>query len=86
MLTIHKFPIPYLDDFTLQLPVDAKPLCVMNQLGAPQMWVLLNPSAPTTPRHFKVFGTGHHIDQIPGNYIGTFQLQEGRFIFHVFEA
>lgn len=38
-------------------------------------------------RKFRLTGTGHSIKDSPGilNYIGTFQLLEGRFVGHIFE-
>lgn len=36
-------------------------------------------------RHFRIKGTGHAADDI-GDYIGTFQLNGGSLVFHLFEA
>lgn len=73
----------------IQLPKEAKVLDVQAQRGEPQMWVLLDPAAPTCARHFVALPTGrpfevkeaHRLD-----YIGTFQLQEGYLVYHLFET
>ena len=35
-------------------------------------------------RTVSVFGTGHEIEGIPGEYINTFQINDGELVFHVF--
>lgn len=86
MLTIHKYPIT--TTFTLHLPVDAQILSVQMQHGAPQMWVLLDTAAEkTSTRFFRVYGTGHEIDaEFNPQFLGTFQLHGGTYVFHLFEG
>jgi len=78
------------DEFTIELPHGAEPLATMVQNEVPKLWVLHvdNPAAPKQARHFRVFGTGHPIpdqDDMRLTHIGTFQLQGGRFVYHLFE-
>lgn len=82
-LTIYKYPVT--PEMVLPLPKEAKPLTVHIQHGTPQLWVLLNPEAPAIPRKFVVHGTGHTIHTASLLYIGTFQLERGRLVFHLFE-
>jgi len=37
------------------------------------------------PRTFAIYGTGHKHEHVEGTYIGTFQLDGGSLVFHVFE-
>lgn len=70
----------------IDLPKDAEILTVQNQNGTPQMWVLLDPDAPTVKRTFLIYGTGHNFDMKHYRYEGTFQLESGVLVFHVFES
>jgi len=87
MRRIYKYPIP-LGYFSLGLPKGAKILTVHEQHGEPQIWALVNPDEPfTETRNFRVVGTGHPIGENEEvlRYIGTFQLDGGNFIGHLFE-
>lgn len=56
----------------------------LSQHGMPQMWALVTPGAPLTPRTFYVRGTGHPVK--PGLvHRGSFALYDGAFIGHLFE-
>lgn len=85
--TIHKFPLEVTQRQGIYLPQWAEPLTVKIQLGAPQLWVLLDPDKPHDHRwEFWTFGTGKPIpDKFElGYYLATYQLREGTFIGHVF--
>lgn len=99
MQVIWKFklrPAPDVNEF--ELPRGAQVLTVQVQRGEPHMWVLCDPSptAPKTLRRFVVVGTGHEFE-LPNfelsngpvmfnGYVGTFQLEGGALVFHVFEV
>lgn len=83
--TVWKFPFTVADAFTLDMPRDARVLCVHVQNETPCMWALVFPGNPLEPRRFACFGTGRRI-ATPGEYVGTFQLLDGRFVGHVFEV
>ena len=88
MLTIFKYPIPAGDHFTLKLPRDAKILTVQTQRGAPQLWAMVDSETKKETRHFRLSGTGHPLgeDYLKIiNYIGTFQMENGALVFHLFE-
>jgi len=86
MLTIYKFPIPIADNFTLPLPSGAACLSVQVQHGQPCLWALCeDPEAgPIKPRKFRLAGTGHPIAK-GGKFVGTFQLNGGALVCHLFE-
>lgn len=81
--TIYKYTVPV--DTVLHLPQDAEILTVQVQHNVPQLWALVDPAAPTTPRHIRTYGTGHSIDDNV-EYIDSFQLHNGDLVFHVFEV
>lgn len=90
MKTIYKYTLepsgfPSVQD--IQMPDLSELLTVQVQLGRPQLWALVDPSRPLRTRKIEVFGTGEDIesDGVHRKYIGTFQLEGGGLVFHVFE-
>lgn len=83
--TIWKFAIPDSTVVTLTMPQDATPLSVQMQCGSPVLWALVDPEAPKVERTFHVVGTGWDFDPTGTSYVGTFQVQEGLLVFHLFE-
>lgn len=83
-MKVWKFPIPVQDEFALDLPVGAQVLHVDAQAGKPCLWALVDPEAPKAQYTFYVRGTGHEVaeDLI---HVGSFQLDGGRFVGHLFE-
>ena len=83
---VFKYPIPMKDRFDLALPTGAQVLTVQTQRGEPHLWALVHPGLPPETRSFHLYGTGHPVDHAPLRYVGTFQLEDGRLVFHVFEG
>ena len=70
----------------LVMPVGAKILCVQAQRDVPCIWVEVDPeSKEKTERTFMIVATGHPIEFTNGTYIGTFQLQGGDLVYHLYE-
>jgi hypothetical protein len=84
MKTIWKWKLG--PETTIDMPHGAKLLAVQDQNGEPHLWALVDPSAKTYPRTFRVYGTGHNMPDEPGQYVGTVQMQGGAMVVHVFEA
>jgi hypothetical protein len=91
MKAIWKYPLD-LNVFSrarqweFDVPKGATPLCLQMQHGTPTLWMMVDAKAPTENRRFTMYGTGHEMPEDPGQYIGTFQLDGGLFVFHVFEV
>jgi hypothetical protein len=84
MRTIWKYPIIAPGRVSHEIPGDVEILTVQAQGGVPCVWALVDPNAPKRRRYFWVYATG---DSIPGGqllYVGTFQLSDGRLVYHVF--
>ncbi len=81
---VWKYPMT-VPETVLDLPEDARVLCVQVQHEVPNLWVLLDPDRPAQRRRFGIAGTGHPIDIAGLPYVGTFQLFDGGFVGHVFE-
>lgn len=91
MREIWKFPVAFPSgespSFHVHMPKGTEILTVQAQKGIPQMWGMIDRGAPLEERKFAVYGTGHPIDEEKiKKYIGSFQLHNESFIFHVFEV
>lgn len=86
MTTIYKYQINVTDLFSIKLPVGYEVLSIQVQDDVPFMWCKINEGAPTENVYFSVVGTGHQIPPVSKKYLGTFQLNNGRFVGHLFEV
>jgi hypothetical protein len=95
MHSVYKYPIPVEDEFTISMPTGAVVLTVQTQRRGqgglareePNIWALVDPTAPHEPRHFRLAGTGHPIEEEElGRYVGTFLVRDGQLVFHVWEV
>jgi hypothetical protein len=86
--TVWKFPIPFEDEFEIEMPREAELLCVNTspdsdgEQGA--LWARVVPSRTREKRRFRLRGTGHQID-LDCKYVGSFMMRRP-FIFHLFEV
>jgi len=85
--TIYKYPLPLDNLSIIDMPTGAHVLCVQVQNDIPCLWAIVDPQQPLERRPFRLSGTGHllALDVGASRYIGTFQLNNGSFIGHVFE-
>lgn len=81
---VYKYPLPIGDWVSFSMPSGAEPLCVQVQNGEPFMWARVTVGRPPTTYHFRISGTGHDLGSNVGKHIGTFQLNDGALVFHVF--
>lgn len=87
MRQVWKYRITPEDNQSIHLPVGAEVLSVQTQNGSPELWCLCNPKETNyETRHFRLAGTGHPIEEANLVFIGTFQLDEGSLVFHLFEV
>ena len=86
MKTIWKWKLAMHAEETVQMPWGAKILTVQTHGQVPQLWALCDPEAAKVPRRIAIYGTGQQTPDAPGEYIGTFALQDGAFVFHAFEV
>jgi hypothetical protein len=90
MKKIYKYSLEVEDIQRILLPIDAKILTVQVQNEKPCLWALVDPENNTEARIIEIFGTGNLVSDyadisIEHIYIATFQLYEGKLVFHVFE-
>jgi hypothetical protein len=99
MHTIWKYQIEQYLDLTIMgeitrgnvvipMPKGAEPLDVQVQYGDMYLWCIVDTDQPYVDTELFVVGTGHAlpatIKYAPFRYIGTIQLEDGMWVFHVF--
>jgi hypothetical protein len=85
MRAIYKFPLRTTDHQEIYLPVGAEILTVQIQHGVPCLWALVEGDDPVTKHGITIVGTGHPVADV-GTYLGTYQLNSGAMVFHVFNS
>jgi hypothetical protein len=89
-MRIYKYPIgprAISDHVAIEMPKGARVICVQVQREVPCLWASVNPDEKMTEaRHFRIVGTGHDYEAgAMSRYVGTFQLEGGALVFHLFE-
>jgi hypothetical protein len=85
MMSIWKFPLAVVDDQIIEMP-RGQFLTIATQGGMPQLWALVDTDSKKTKRRLRTYGTGHPVDGDIGAFLGTYQLDGGALVFHVFEV
>lgn len=78
--------IVIVDEVEFELPIGFQPLRTRVIRGKPELWILhAEPKTAQKQRvKFKVFGTGHTIDDQGLEYVDTYFMLDGDAVFHVF--
>lgn len=91
MKTIFKYPInlnPYVNQ-EVWMPPDAQILTVQIQKNQPCIWALIDTDDIRAKAfQIEIFETGQEIEQendVERRYLGTCQMDDGDYVFHVFE-
>jgi len=84
MKTIYKTELDEATNY-VELPANSSPLCLQLQKEIPCIWWQV-PDTEAVTKRFDVFviGTGYILPARAITYVGTFQVEEGRFVFHVY--
>ena len=72
----------------IAMPKGAVVLALQTQKGNPCLWAEVDPKERLELRMFEMVETGHPIPTDMGverRYVGTFQVKDGDFVFHVYE-
>ena len=86
MKTIYKYPVKVDDEQIIQMPDDSEILSIQYQYGRPYIWAMVDTDKPSIPRKFGLVGTGHPCERLNNaKYVGSFQMQNGALIFHLFD-
>jgi hypothetical protein len=86
---IFKYTLQIEDKQVINLPKGAEFLTVQTQFNELQLWALVDQNEiDQEERYIEIFGTGHPVYYDMGvdrKYLATCQLDDGNFVFHVFE-
>lgn len=86
MTTIWKFELEVEDTQWIELPRGAKVLSVGVQNGTPCLWAQVETDEPKDSVLIITHGTGHPMKSANMKFLGTYQLNQGLFVGHVFMA
>lgn len=84
MITVHKYTVPFADEFDIEMPAGALLLSYQNQRECGVLYAKVDTSRPERKRYFRLAGTGHDISE-GLEYVGSAQFREGSLAFHLFE-
>ena len=83
---IWKWTLDTVEEQSLRLPQNAQILTIQLQNDKPQLWALVDTESPIVIRDFLTYYSGSAMpDGDFGQYVGTYQLDNGFLVFHVFE-
>lgn len=85
---IWKYQLETADWNTIKMPIGSEILTVQTQGENICLWALVNPNEDEEERIIEVVGTGFPIEcdlKFTRKYINSYQLMNGRLVFHVFE-
>lgn len=86
MITIYKYSSPVMDEVAIAVPKGADLLDVQDQYDQLAFWFMVDSTAPTVPRTYLVYGTGHQVRVgSTGAYVTTVQQFNGQLVWHIFE-
>ncbi len=89
-MIIYKYNIPIMDDFYIEMPINAEILSFQEQSGKFYIWAAHEKDSQTEMRRFSMIGTGSEFDKKSiKKYIGTIQTTPNHwnviFVWHLFE-
>jgi hypothetical protein len=84
---IYKYPLELTDSQELFLPKDGLILSVQIQRNQIMLWALVDSNVKDHERRIiRIYGTGQeHIPASELRFIATVQMNNGQFVWHVFE-
>jgi hypothetical protein len=82
MRTIWKYPIDTTSCHEIEMPLNAKILCVQLQNNIPTLWALVETEEPKRIFDILTYCTDDDLIDKKGQYIGTYQL--AGLVHHVF--
>lgn len=88
--TIYRFEDRLAEHVTLLIPPSAEVLFMRAHRRRPrevEVWVRLDPEAPSEKRVLVAVGTGHPVPEDAGRFVGSVFFGDGdAFVFHFFEV
>ncbi len=82
--TMYKYPLDAKPLQRLAVPKGAMLRAVQVQDGVPTIWAEIEPTAETVIKEIRTYATGEPMDDHWRYYLGTYQLDGGQLVFHVY--
>lgn len=83
-ITIWKYPVELMDRFSIEMPENSIVLSVGVKENQPYIWAIVNVHHKLCKTQFQLYITGESLSESRGLFIGTFQLNDGALVFHLF--
>lgn len=83
--TIYKYPLSSMSTQEVMMPEHAVILTAQIQHGTLCLWAIVNPEAHVKGRQIEIIGTGWPMPGADRSYIATVPINNGEFIWHIFE-
>lgn len=83
--TVFKFDLTLETHQNIKIPRDHQILSIQTQRGKPRMWVRVNPESEPTTVALHTVCTGCPFAFDVSKFLGTYQVQSGDLVFHVFQ-
>lgn len=84
MRTIWKLPLQVTDIQRIKIPKNSGCLTIQVQYGVPCIWIACEDKEELEECTLYTHGTGHEISPKATKYLGSYQLDGGALVFHVF--
>lgn len=84
VITVHKFVLDIVDEATFSSHPITRWLDVQLQHGEAVVWACVDTSRKARAHKVYIRGTGHPFTGDEGEHIGTFQMNNGTLVFHLF--
>ena len=84
MRVIWKYPLRITDQQTIKIPFGAEILGVQAQRDQPVLYALVEPTAKSIDTEILTFSTGQYFTEENIYYRGTYLINNGSFVGHVF--
>jgi hypothetical protein len=86
MFAVWKYPLTVRDEQFIEMPQSSRVLHIDTQNGVPCLWALVDDQRPKLRRRVLMYGTGHPITGPVADHLGSFLLDSGALVFHVFDG
>ena len=86
MDTIWKFKLKLLTSQLVEMPFGSLLLYIDVQDGVPCLWARVDPEQAMVRRRLITHGTGHPVPESSGDHVGSYMLNDGTLVLHVFES
>jgi len=85
MKTIWKYTLKVENTVEIEIPKFSEVLCVQTRFEEPCVWFLVDTNNEKEVRLLSTIGTGNDAKDVSiQQYIGTYQLYGGNYVFHLF--